>query len=71
MNLNLARFFKRQPITMEALMAKIEARLRAEAVSQRFDGSLRVDPNKVYISAAEGERALDRLRQWKDSQPSR
>ena len=52
-------------------MAKIEARLRAEAVSQRFDGSLRVDPNKVYISAAEGERALDRLRQWKDSQPSR
>ena len=36
-------------------------RLRAQAVSQGFDGTLRVDPDKVYIDEATGRRAVAAL----------
>jgi hypothetical protein len=75
MNLDLLRLFrfsKRTPLTMESLMADIENKVRrqmqSEAVTPLPNGGLRVDPNRIYISREEGQRALKRLQQWQASQ---
>lgn len=43
---------------------ELKQKMMGEAVTQRFNGSLVVDPNKVYVGREEGQRALDRLRNW-------
>lgn len=47
---------------LRAVEAKVSERLRNEACSQRFDGTLIVDPSKVYIDEATGRRALNKCR---------
>ncbi len=57
-----------KPVDLGAVLLQAEEELKqkmmGEAVTQRFNGSLVVDPNKVYVGRKEGQRALDRLRDW-------
>lgn len=45
----------------ERIEREVMAREQKRAVRQRFDGSLTVDPKKVFVSRADGRRALARL----------
>lgn len=55
-----------EPKTVEQVLAQAEERVRTgarrQAVQMSFTGTLRVGPNKIYVSPQEGRAALEALR---------
>lgn len=62
----LSRFRKPRPATqadLDRIERKIERQLMDAAVTQRFDGTLVVDPSKVYVPEREWPRIKRQLEQ--------